>query len=379
MPKVLGPPKRRGRPRKVHPAETATPDKEEGAGGGESASPLKPREAGSEAESADVNGPTTAADDSASLETPKEGEVASAEAGSPAKKSAAAGGSETPSGQQGGSQTAEAPARERDGSTQTPIEGMDDEKDPSPEKPSAQPSLTPDLSSPSALMKSPRKRGRPPKSKNKAAAREKGEITPPSQGGAAPTQPTPSLSRRVQPRRTLKGKRTASFRYPGESSSDEDEGEKAKGRNVLRRAFKSAEYSDDDVDVDDDDVDRDAEEVEVGEVVELEEGELPKGGVQIMVQTADGLVLSKTPVILMEEGKAQALDPATLSIVTTGGCLGGGRRGWGGGRGGEGGEGGGGGHPDGGGLGQDPGPGPSHSLHRHHRWVCGGWEGGRGG
>ena len=83
--------------------------------------------------------------------------------------------------------------------------------------------------------------------------------------------------------------------------------DKAKGRNVLKRAIKAVEYSDDDIDEDDDD--------------QLEDGEV-KGeeGVHITLQTQEGLVLSKAPVILLDEntGKTQTLDPATLSIVTTG-------------------------------------------------------------
>ena len=306
VPKVSGPPKRRGRPRKVQPEQMATPDAEEA---GESGA--KPEETGGQAKSAageeltadgaEVGGPDAA--DAAGTTTEAEAPGA---ASTPVSTGETPKDCEKPVSQQaeGDSQAAEEPAPERDGSTQTPIEGVD-EKDPSPAEAvnqTQQPTLstpTPSLSSPE-VVKTPRKRGRPPK--NKSA---QGEITSPP----PPPPPTPALSRRVQPRRTLKGKRTSTFRYPGESSSDEEEVDKAKGRNVLKRAIKAVEYSDDDIDDDDDD--------------QLEEGEV-KGeeGVHITLQTQEGLVLSKAPVILLDEntGKTQTLDPATLSIVTTGVC-----------------------------------------------------------
>ena len=304
VPKVFGPPKKRGRPRKVQPVESATPESAEA---GESG--VESKEVGDQVNSEE--GKETTADGAnveAMPETETNGvEAAAVAATAPVSKEEMPEGGENRSGKQveGDSQTnKDEPVPERDGCTQTPIEGAD-EKDLSPAKPAGpaqQPTAAstpaPNLSSPE-VAKTPRKRGRPPK--NKSA---QGEITSPP----PPSPMASSLSRRVQPRRTLKGKRTSTFRYPGESSSDEEEEDKAKGRNVLRRAIKSVEYSDDDIDDDDDD--------------KLEEGEVKEQGVHITVQTQDGLILSKAPVILLDEdtGKTQTLDPATLSIVSTGKC-----------------------------------------------------------
>ena len=59
-----------------------------------------------------------------------------------------------------------------------------------------------------------------------------------------------SSSRRVQPRRTLKGRRTSTFRYPGEEGSSGGDDDSGAGRNVLRQALRSeSQYSDDDVNV----------------------------------------------------------------------------------------------------------------------------------
>lgn len=124
------------------------------------------------------------------------------------------------------------------------------------------------------------------------------------------------------------GKRTSTFLYPGESSSEEEEEEKKKGRNVVKRAIKSTEYSDDDFDVDYKAGGDDDDELEEGEVrvprkekgkEEVEERKQVEG-VQITVQTQDGVVLSQEPITLVDEatGKTETLDPSAYSIVSSG-------------------------------------------------------------
>ncbi|KAK7092042.1 hypothetical protein V1264_009650 [Littorina saxatilis] len=279
---LMGQPKRRGRPRKVQPVSVATvvpktERKEEGAG---SEDPVQPDET-----SPDIV--SNAATDDGEINRAVEEDTAVTTTYTVKKEL-------TESNMDQDRQPEQTtPSAEQDGTTQTPVEGM--EETVSIATASGQ---TPNTPSPQ-LAKTPKKRGRPPK------GLEKGEMTPHT--------PTPSShsSRRVQPRRTLKGKRTSTFRYPGESSSDEDAEEKKKGKNVLKRAIKSGEYSDDDFDVRDDD-DKGLEEGEINS----EETE----GVEITVKTPEGFVVNKAPVILLDEdtGKTRTLDPATLSVISSG-------------------------------------------------------------
>ena len=190
------------------------------------------------------------------------------------------------------------PSAETDGDTAS--QGQERAAPPASKAQGDTPQSTAQSQTPSDVVKTPKRRGRPPKNKSV----QKGEVTQ-TPGGAPDTGAR--SSRRVQPRRTLKGKRTSTFRYPGESSSEGEEEENIKGKNVLKKALKTKEYSDDDDD-DDDRKGRGGEEMDMG--------------VQITVQTTDGVILSKAPVILLDEdtGQAQALDPSTVSFVTTGEC-----------------------------------------------------------
>ncbi|KAK7459688.1 hypothetical protein BaRGS_00038991, partial [Batillaria attramentaria] len=143
----------------------------------------------------------------------------------------------------------------------------------------------------------PKKRGRPPK-----RVLEPGEIVA---SPAPPPQQTSASPRRVQPRRTLKGKRTSTFRYPGESDSEEDEEtaqeeKKVKGKNVLKKVIKSAT----------------SDEEEEGEIRTVEYAGETEG--LITVSTPDGVVLSKAPVILLDQETGQTLDASTLSVLSTG-------------------------------------------------------------
>lgn len=140
-----------------------------------------------------------------------------------------------------------------------------------------------------------KKRGRPPR-------KEKGEVsTSPPRVTAASGSP-----RRVQPRRALKGKRTSTFRYPGESDSEEEEEveeeKKVKGRNVLKKLIQSS-LSDDD-----------------SEESELEEGEIrvtnKDGEGIITVHTSNGIMLSETPIILVDENTNQIIHTSASQITT---------------------------------------------------------------
>lgn len=146
----------------------------------------------------------------------------------------------------------------------------------------------------------PKRRGRPPKQ-----VIEKGEIN------ILPICLSISGNslRRVQPRRILKGKRTSSFWYPGESDSEDDKEEseeerKVKGKNIIKQLIYSNLSNEESED----------EEIEEGEVVVKTKGHTGL----ITVHSSDGIVLSETPVILVNKESSQALQTSETSISKDG-------------------------------------------------------------